>query len=102
MIEYSSYSEVFFTIITLELLWEVENICKSNNSLLIILFKPFILNELSGLCFHLTDHNEGNNDHEGIKEWINHAEVDQVLWFIWVQLIDVLVQAAVVKHDHQE
>jgi hypothetical protein len=54
------------------------------------------------LGFYLADHDETHNNHQGIKNWVDHAKMNQVLRLIGVKVIDVLVQAAEVKQDHYE
>lgn len=50
----------------------------------------------------MADENKAHDDHQSVQDWVHYAEMNQIFWLLWVQLVNVLVQTAEVQQNYQE
>ena len=100
--EYSSYcvSKVFFSVVTLELLRQVQNILQRLLCLLVIFFELFRRDQQLRLLLYFPDCVEANQDQDEINGRINDNEIDHV--DVFLKLINISVEANIVQQDDQE
>lgn len=100
--EYSSFcgSKVFFSIVTLEFLRQVQNILQRLLSLLVIFLELFRRDQRLRLLLYFPDSVEANQDQDEINGRINDNEIDHI--DIFLELINISVEANIVQQDDQE